>query len=796
MKRILLYISFFFMICHVPDASAQNQWSTDYVYFGKGGKLCYTADELGNVIPDFSHVGYRFGDENIPDVPVVLEVSPLDGDDGASIQAAIEAMYNIEPDASGFRGAVLLKKGEYQIEGQLKIEKSGIVLRGEGKHENGTILWATGTNQRSLLVVGNNTSLQIDKNTGVDVIENYVPVGRQYLLVENASAYKAGDLIAIYRPGTNAWISAIKMNQLSEGSAGDPTQQWTAAAYDLYFERQLTRVHGDTLFFRNPVVMALDKNFGGGQVFRASFDRLENIGIENMVFKSEHTSETDEAHAWTAVEMNEVQNGWARNLQSWYFAYASVSLKRDAKMISVIDCASYEPKSIVSGGRRYSFYCEGQLNLFKGCEATEGRHDYISGSKVCGPNVFTQSKARNAHNDIGPHHRWAMGILFDQIDTDNEINVQDRDDMGSGHGWAGANMVFWNCKGSGSVCQSPWASAKNYNFGFIGRKLNGYRSNRPDGVWLGNNRPGLFPASLYETQLDQRLNGSTVFSAYSALEQLNDSVFLMQFNLPLDLATVVEGNFQIGGTAGIEDHEYSVELYNEYTVKLIFPALGLLPSLSVISINANNVLSESGLSINGLNSSDFLVPDERPVVEGAELSTNNEAGSFAAAKSSKEGFIYLILMGEPVDAVDDFEQAVNNARAAKAEVSRVGVSVPIYTRGLRGGVYRYYAIDTDGRISAPSNHVVIINETGPVTSVKHKEMLEMNWFVQNGQLNIQPANDNENYHMAVYDTSGKKIIQYRNLRGRFQAWLPHPTSGPFILRIIATGGVLTDQFIY
>lgn len=797
MRQTLHFLSFFILVFNVLNISAQDKWSTDYVYFGKGGKLTYTPDEQGNIIPDFSHVGYKFGDENIPDVPVVVEVSPVEGDDGDNIQAAIDSLYNIEPDDSGFRGAVLLKKGEYQINNQLTIAQSGIVLRGEGNDENETILWATGKSERTLVVAGNNSSLQIERNTAVDVVEDYVPVGRQFLVVENASGYNPGDLIVIYRPGTDAWISAIKMDEITAGSPGDPTQQWSASEYNFYFERIVTKISGDTLFFRNPVIMALDEDYGGGKVYRASFNRLENIGIENMVLKSEYDSETDEEHSWTAVVFNEVKNGWARNLKSWYFAYSCVSVARDAKMISVIDCGSYEPKSIITGSRRYSFYCEGQLNLFKGCETTEGRHDYITGSRVCGPNVFTQSKARNAHNDIGPHHRWSMGTLYDQIDTDSEINVQDRDDMGSGHGWSGANQVFWNCKGSGSVCQSPWASAKNYNFGFIGNKLRGYRANRPEGVWVGHNKTGLFPASLYETQLSQRLNSDTVFSCFSELEQLSDSTFLMHFNLPLDESTVVKDNFIIGGTAGVDGKLNSVEIVDAYSVKLIFSELGILPSLSTISVIAENVLSETGLSLTGLKSSDFLVRDERPVVEGAELSTNNEAGSFAVAKSSKEGYLYLILMGEPVETPDDFEQAVSSQKAVKAEVINIWTSVPIYTVGLHGGVYRYYAIDNDGRVSEPSDHVVVINETGPVTKNKKDIRANFQWFVNNSQLTIQPQRINDIYHIAVYNYTGKKIIHKGNIKGNYQSEIPGYNTRILILKIISGDGIiLTGKIIY
>src|SRR6185295_19067593 len=55
-------------------------------------RLVYEQDELGNRIPDFSHCGYIGADAAIPDVPVRIVVKPADGDDGARIQAAIDAV--------------------------------------------------------------------------------------------------------------------------------------------------------------------------------------------------------------------------------------------------------------------------------------------------------------------------------------------------------------------------------------------------------------------------------------------------------------------------------------------------------------------------------------------------------------------------------------------------------------------------------------------------------------------------------------------------------------------------------
>ena len=492
MAYLILPVVALMMQLFPGESLAQEQsWSPEHVFYGPGGSLSYTPDEKGNIIPDFSHVGYMYGDEAIPDVPVLTEISPVDGDDGASIQAAIDMVEALTPDENGFRGAVLLKKGTYEVAGQLTIQASGVVLRGEGQGEDGTVIIADGTGTRDLIVIDNGSGLSIDNSSMALITEAYVPVGRKFVVVNDASDYETGDHIALYRPGTQNWISDIKMDQIT---AGDGIVQWDPSSYSFYFERLVTGISGDTLFFRNPVVMAMEEQYGGGKVYKVSFNRLEKVGVEDLCLKSAYASDTDEAHSWKAVAFKSVENGWARRVTSWYFAYACVSLERNSRLISVLDCHCREPRSLITGSRRYSFNLVGSLCLFKGCSTSEGRHDYVSASRVCGPNVFTQCSASNTHSDIGPHHRWAMGTLFDVIESDGAINVQDRDNMGSGHGWAGANQVFWNCRGSSSVCQSPWTSALNYNFGFMGYKESGARAGRPDGVWVGHRVPGIFPA--------------------------------------------------------------------------------------------------------------------------------------------------------------------------------------------------------------------------------------------------------------------------------------------------------------
>jgi hypothetical protein len=50
--------------------SASASWHSRFISIDERGNLHYTADEKGNIIPDFSRVGYYGGDKEIPIVPL------------------------------------------------------------------------------------------------------------------------------------------------------------------------------------------------------------------------------------------------------------------------------------------------------------------------------------------------------------------------------------------------------------------------------------------------------------------------------------------------------------------------------------------------------------------------------------------------------------------------------------------------------------------------------------------------------------------------------------------------------
>lgn len=477
---------------------AIKNWPSSFVMLNSNGTLTYKADKKGNILPDFSNVGYRTGNVPIPEVPVVQTISP--GPDAErTIQNAIDALAQKAPDKKGFRGAILLKKGRYPIQHNIRINASGIVLRGEG---NETLLLAEGTDKRALIDVSGTGEPTEVKGTRTPVTADYVPVGSKSIPVKSAAAFKPGDAVIIHWMAKDQWIEDLKMNQIVERPG---TKQWRAKEYDLKFQRTITRIEGNTLFIDNPVVMAMEARYNTAEVYTYRFPgRISNAGVEYLSCASAYTSDTAEDHSWDAVAFNRIENGWVRNVNARYFAYSCVNLGALSRNISVLGCSISDHKSIITGGRRYSFNNTGQMNLFMNCAASDGRHDYVTGARVCGPNVFYNCTAVRTHADIGPHHRWAMGTLYDNITTDGEINIQDRGNWGSGHGWSGVNQVVWNCAAKRATVQSPWVSGKNYCIGLRGQKSTGRLSQRPDGEWEGQNKAGLEPASLYMAQLKAR----------------------------------------------------------------------------------------------------------------------------------------------------------------------------------------------------------------------------------------------------------------------------------------------------
>jgi len=492
------------LLAILATAAAVAAPESSWVFRAADGQLDYRIEADGDRIPDFAAVGFGAGWTDLPAAPpAMISLAPIAGDNTARIQAALDAVGDMPLQPSGFRGAVLLTGGSYEIAGQLKIRASGVVLKGSGAAgSSATRLVATGTSTRSLLTIGSSSAGRTFLGPRIGISTERVPVGATSFEVVSTDGLVVGQPIDVRWSSNQAWIDAIGMDDLDN--------PWQPGSRKQNFDRIITRIEGNRVHLDAPLTMAIDTAYGGGTIQRYTFpDRITHVGVENLIGQSlTFRDESNEARSRTFISVEAAENVFVRDIEARHFVFAAVNVEDQAKFVTVADSRSVQPAGLVSGSRRYTYNVDGQLVLVRDSTSSEGRHDFVTESDTAGPNVFVNSSASNALNDAGPHQRWATGILFDNVTIAGDgLNVRDRGNSGTGQGWAGANTVIWNSSADSFIVQDP-PTARNWLIGSPGRlETVGGKSGTYDSlgtpVTLGNTATN--PAgSLYLAQLEER----------------------------------------------------------------------------------------------------------------------------------------------------------------------------------------------------------------------------------------------------------------------------------------------------
>ncbi|MGN1046098.1 MAG: hypothetical protein ACI4QG_03280, partial [Candidatus Cryptobacteroides sp.] len=475
-----------------------------------------------DIIPDFSTVGYRWGEKPFPDYSNVIELpEPSGEDDTATIQNAI--------DNAPERSVIQFAKGRYIVDGMIVLDKDYVILRGYGLRE--TEIFARGTLPldgvdpsatgvyypviRHLINVGvtdradrtaqysNSIAAVTVENLEGRVIESHPDAwtvkglglkststrilgqgtaiirdaycGSEFVTVADVSSFNPGDKVVVYRPATQEWIHDLKMDSIIK-ALDDPGTivQWTPAAYGMYWERVVKAVKGDRLYFDAPLVMSVTEEYGGGSVIHCSRQRVKECGIENLKIVSDYNPDRNSTaygtgdiyHSDNAITFYGAEHCWVKDVHTYHFSESAVAMSSGAKNITVQDCAQFEPTGYECGGLRYAFHINGgQYCLVKDCTTQRDRHQFVTAAKVPGPNVFLRCSSTDALTTIGPHQRWATGTLYDHVWTNKGVCAHDVGKSGTGQGWQGVNQVFWCCRGSWYFMQDPWVTGKNYALG-------------------------------------------------------------------------------------------------------------------------------------------------------------------------------------------------------------------------------------------------------------------------------------------------------------------------------------------
>ena len=511
--------------------SAEEEEAVDVTLSGAGFVELTQQDDSDaqlteDIIPDFSTVGYHWGEAEFPDYGSVVELDAPSGDDDTEmIQAAI--------DAASEGTVILFQPGRYIVDGLLILDKNGIILRGSGNRQ--TELFARGTVPldddwdpsangaaypcvRTLVNVGvSKRNAQGERTaqttysiaaltvTNLDnrIIEQHPDAwkirgqmmysgstevmgggstitedafcGSRFVTVSDASFFARGDKVVVYRPGTAEWIHDLKMDNIIKAVDDIGTiVQWSPEEYSMCWERTVTDVVGNRVYLDAPLVMSIMKAYGGGELRHYSRTRIRECGIENLKMTSDYNPARNSVkygvgdiyHATTAVAFYGAEHCWVRNVETHFFSNSAVVMGRESKNITVQGCDQREPAGYLMGGLRYAFHISGgQQCLVRDCTSDDDRHQFVTGARIPGPNVFLRCSGTNGHADVGPHQRWATGTLYDNVSTNASMKAYDAGNSGTGQGWQGTNQVFWCCTASAFSLQTPWVTGKNYAIG-------------------------------------------------------------------------------------------------------------------------------------------------------------------------------------------------------------------------------------------------------------------------------------------------------------------------------------------
>ena len=502
------------LVCFVAVAglprTSFGQATSSWVYYDDHGKLKYAADSAGNRILDYSWAGYQGGGVSLPRIAARVTVSPTGGDDTAAIQSAIDTVSARQPDRRGFRGAVLLSPGSFNVSATLHISASGVVLAGSGSGPDGSVLTMTGSPFTLLAIAGSGT---YTRGAPVSITDTFVPSGATSFTVSDASGFKRGDRILISRPVTAPWVSFMGMDKLVRNGA---PQTWIAAGSEILTDRSIMAIHGNRISIDAPLTDSFDSQYlspPGGSVASYTFDsRITQVGLEHLSIVA--PGQEVSGAQYQAVNMSNVLNGWLRDLRV-QDTENSITLTNTTKRITIdaVDVVHTYRQS--NSAAPTDFALSGTEILANNCSVTGlgNSWPFVTHTKTTGPVVILKGFADD--RGFGPHQRWATGLLCDLCQfpssyTSDKAGVaySNRGYFGSGHGWDAGWSVAWNVTTTYFLIQAP-PGTDNWCIGCVGTVLSeaapgGDGTILPNGIYESLGTP-VTPGSLYLAQLKQRL---------------------------------------------------------------------------------------------------------------------------------------------------------------------------------------------------------------------------------------------------------------------------------------------------
>jgi len=504
----------FFLALAATQLSAQSKW----VYPGPDGKLVYGHTEKGDHIPDFSYAGYEGGGVALPTVPTTVTVAPSGSNDSAAIQKAIDQVSAL-PLVNGFRGAVELAPGVFHCAQTLTISASGAVLRGAGRGDHGTTIVMTGAPHLALHIAG-----QIERKyigASIPITDPYVPFGASMLHVADAGTLHPGDTIRIRKPVTPAWIHFMGMDDLERPGR---EEHWIGADH-LDIWRRIVAVNmntatGNTLTLDVPLMDSYDTQFFDGaqaEVHKIELPgQLAHVGLENLRIVAPRRRIAFGDPSFDGLVIDDTADSWVRSV-AFEETTEGVRVNNGSERITFLMCDVTQHVPVTSHAKPTEFACNGSQILFDRCTGSGDNTLYFATeAREQGPVVVLHCRFRG-DGAIAPHQRWSTGLLVDNCEVrGGNIEMVNRGEMGSGHGWAIGWAIVWNSSALKIAMNTPPGTGI-WSIGNRGDEINPlfpsfdsrFHASLASAIIESPGKP-VMPQSLYLEQLRERLGDQAV----------------------------------------------------------------------------------------------------------------------------------------------------------------------------------------------------------------------------------------------------------------------------------------------
>lgn len=429
------------------------------------------ADTDGRFLHDFSYAGYHYGrvlPGSITGSVVDVRDHGADATGATDATAAIQAAIDAVSAAGG--GVVRLPAGLYRCDGELRVQHSGVVLRGDGPES--TQVYFT----KYLAMEGRSHVLftgGLTQGAEFSLAEDGVN-GTTRVSVMNATGLSVGDEVSLGWIITDDFVAEHAMT----GTWYVFNGQWRPV-----FRREITAI--DTSVSPNVVTLDVPLRYPAklrdGASLRRETGYLSECGLEDLALANAVTY----ADAWLnerehCVVFQYARDCWIRNVHSFpsplsdpagYHLQNSGFRIWGAKRFTIADCRLEKAQNRGSGGCGY-LYEIGASNevLIRDCVGLDGRHNFIQnwdfGTTGC---VFLRCSSAGGRVLTSPtssigvtglcefHHSLSMACLIDSCMLDDGWYGGNRGSESSGAGHTVTQSAYWNTTGAGRI--------RSYQFG-------------------------------------------------------------------------------------------------------------------------------------------------------------------------------------------------------------------------------------------------------------------------------------------------------------------------------------------